>query len=530
MVIIVVITMAKGGWSITDFDSGTNDMTYDGSWSASPGGGGISGEPGQSRNNHFKQNLYITGGNLNLSGDAQYTNTFDGDITSGGNFQSCYANNIFNGAITVSNSQLLDIRDSTNTFGENATITINPGAISINSGTITAPITLYSGFITWYGAATVNRVNVETSGILQIISGIGTIDVLDLSRNGGVMPSIWGTAANLHINTIIGNGTYTGDYTVGRVIKTRLPTSTITPVSAIDLSADLTITNALSISKNVTFAGKTNADRIITLTGGIIESGTVIKYLTLDRSLMDGSYASDTAKYPILKPTLSTDKTLSHVALRLIDNDETNGLAAPSEKNVFCPAYAFGTAEAFYTYLGNYFDTTNFTVGAELTFNSIYVKPKQTGTIYDGLEFSNQLIKAGVGSDPGSSKILATNKADADTKDEVTVPSTRNVGIDSDDGSVTLTRDCDLTVVDTYTLIANGIITTTGKTLTKKGTGTFALGNTPNVITGGLSIDAGIVSIGGATTTGSITGALTMKPTAKLVVNGNASVGSIVLA
>ncbi len=512
MMIIVAIMMIKGGWS---FDSGNNDAIYSNwSWSYTP-------------------NANITSGSSKHSGEpfTEYQERhFRGDLTVNGYF-SLTGRLIFDGNITLTGGRI----DAGSDF---SATTFN---ISGNAG-----LRIYNSNIT------LNRMNINGNSYLTIMNGGSvTIEVLDLTMNGGNMPTLeYTTTSNLIINTIIGNttpGTYTGGgYYVGRVFATyqnyldnqlygvtgarsQLASSTITPVSAIDLSADLTITSALSISKNVTFAGSGGVDRTITLTGGIIESGTDIKYLTLDRSSIDGSYALDTAKYPILKPTLGSDRTLSHVPLRLIDNDGTNGLAAPTEKNVFCPAYCFANATAFYDgYLAKYFNTTNFSI-YKLTFNSIYVKPKSSN--YDGLEFSNQLIKAGVGSAPGASKIIATNKPNADTKDSVTVSTTRSVGTGDDDGSVTLTRNCTLNV-GTYTLTTNGKIDTNGYTITKKSEGIFALHGLAEVITGNLTIDSAASEISPVSmaTDASITGILTMKPSAKLVVSDNASVGSIVLA
>jgi hypothetical protein len=85
-----------------------------------------------------------------------------------------------------------------------------------------------------------------------------------------------------------------------------------------------------------------------------------------------------------------------------------------------------------------------------------------------------------------------------------------------------------------YVLTANGTITVpAGKTLTKAGTGTFGLTDILlesvhyDAIIGDLVVTAGNVSMANDA---SINGTLTLNPSTKLVVNGSASVGSIVLA
>ncbi len=213
---------------------------------------------------------------------------------------------------------------------------------------------------------------------------------------------------------------------------------------------------------------------------------------------------------------------------RLLDNGNS-GLEAPLARNVFCPPYVFKTAGEFTTYIQNYFTLGGTALSDKIQFSEIRVHPRGFSD-NDYLLHKERLIKAG-GFPSEIELISASGGTYASSLTNVAVNADRYVGMFGDDGTVSLWDNCALTIDAGKTLTTNGKITTTGKNLTKKGAGTFALHGLAEVITGNLTIGstASEISPVSMATNASITGTLTMRPTAKLIVNGNASIGSIVL-
>jgi hypothetical protein len=531
------------------FDSGARDVTHSGTyeenvtdnrtWTYNPNDHtGNDPAEGLGNTNHFKQALTVE----THTSLREASNIFEGPIfiNNQSTLDLYYATNTFNGVITI-NSGGLQFSENTNTFGENCVINIEQGgSVTIRGGTISAPISLNgaSSEIIWFGTQTVNRINVKATGTIKTFGNdtLLTIDILDLTNNSGTMPNLANTTTgNLIINNIIGGGTYSGDYTVGQVfateaayqtylsgLKTASLSSFTTSTVNIDGGKTLTLTNAMTVAENISFAGNGASNSQLTLTGGINDTDvTSDTYLTLDRSLM--------ASGKFVKLGLSaTSPSLSKVILRIIDNGNS-GLSVPLTRNVFCPPYSFVSRNAFNDYIGSYFALTS---AATVSFKDIYLTPRDADSD-DYIRYTGNLIKAGV-SHATQGDITAANPTYADTKINFTISSNKNVGLTSDDAPVTLTQNCTLIVTPRYTLTANGKITIpSGKTLTKVGLGTFALTDIvvalqhQDAISGNLVVSGGNVSMATGAT---INGTLTIKPSGKLVVNGTATVGTITAA
>jgi hypothetical protein len=127
---LVLLNFSNTLWA---YDSGSNDITFNGSWSPADGTNGVSGTPasgtsGNIRTNHFQQNVLTTAGIIQLS---YATNIFEGATTfNTTRYYTTRSTNNFYGPVNITNGGEYQyyfpyIESSTNIFHD--TVTLNSG-------------------------------------------------------------------------------------------------------------------------------------------------------------------------------------------------------------------------------------------------------------------------------------------------------------------------------------------------------------------------------------------------------------------
>jgi hypothetical protein len=559
-----VFTNSNGDWSynngqyllringFTTFDSGTNDMTYNGTWTPADGGGTdtlVSGTPLFNQNNVFNQNLTLSA-SVDLSGGS---NTFSGNITmSGGTFDLSGATNSFGDA-----TKSIDIQSS------GVFKIINP----LNTQSILPTIDLDGNL--WLSSETdkltsLNRVNVSSTNAVMTLTLIDdtypTIAYLDLSANSGNFPKIilngFGTNSSqlFYIDTLISNVITTanislnlskdngGSYNALQFTYTAGATDTepdswsytdtdetpnrtyifqilkISALTEITVLSGTQTAGALDISsQNLRIIGGNSGSNCVYEVTSLSSSNNQPVDLTLDSSLKTGTN-SGIMKLNITGASDNLDLYTHPVNLKIIDNGDL--FPTPTDRNIFYDSYSFTSMSAFQAALANYITIND---SHTITFSSITILTSgMTGT--DAWDY-NQFLRDDNNTALGGS-ILANSISTFQNKTSVTISDdVTTIG----DNNVVLTQNCDLYIDESKSLTLDKTIDLGEQTLTKFDLGNFNIAG-QNVVNGTLLVKAGSVLVNTPTSGVSIdTLSLSAEGSAKLIVQGNASINTITL-
>jgi hypothetical protein len=320
---------------------------------------------------------------------------------------------------------------------------------------------------------------------------------------------------------------------------------------AIDAGVTLTVTTTpLDLSKNLTIqVGTATADADATLAysgaGITAASGSDAVTLILDSS---GAHAGKYLKFT----TSAIDGTnnLSNKNTLVIKDTRTGKIVDPSEKNLFYPPYAYATEDALGAIISNYLTIAGINM-PKVKFHDVQFQGAEAGnpSSFDSMIKAGQYSVSNEETTFGSTNIQSlvvtpsTAYTNVYTGSGSDIPGTKYWNllmqspfhdVDHYNVAVTANDDVTLSAATTFTndvlVKLNCSIDATGQTLTKAGSGTFDL--TTYAIKGSLTVSAGEVHIGETNDGGStsVTDTLTLAAGAKLVVNGDTTIGTLVLS